>query len=106
MSNPQIYRFLRVLEYFGTLERLEDARSRRGVKGTFRTAGLTIHEGIVGDSIQPVYGQLKIWLLQQIVAVDEGHVFPDDTSKREGYLFAIQEVLDKISFEPKQENTA
>jgi hypothetical protein len=94
MTDPTIFRFLRVLEYVGTREALDSARKNRGVKGS-RDAGpsLKIFEGIVGDSDQPVVGQLKKWCCEQLVAAADGELFPDNDSMRDGYVDAVREVL-------------
>jgi hypothetical protein len=98
MAEPTIYRFLRVLEYVGTEERLREARERRQVKGTQSFGpGLKIYEGLVGDADQPVIGQIKLWAMQQIVAADEGHLYPDDDSMRDGFVNAMQELLELIT---------
>jgi hypothetical protein len=98
MAEPTIYRFLRVLEYVGTEERLREARERRQVKGTQAFGpGLKIYEGLVGDADQPVIGQIKLWAMQQIVGADEGRLYPDDDSMRDGYLSAIQDLLELIT---------
>ena len=101
MAEPQTYRFLRVLEYIGTAERLMEARERRGVKGVQRCgAGLTIYEGILGEAYSPATGQVRLKLCQMIVAADE--VLPQSNSPDycEGYLAACQELMALIEFQP------
>lgn len=91
---PTTFRFLRVLEYVGTREALELARERRQVKGTHAfTKDCKIFEGILGDFDQPIIGQLKLWCMQQIVAADEGELYPDDDSMRDGYINAVNDIL-------------
>ena len=98
MAEPVIYRFLRVLEYVGTEDRLREARERRQVKGTQAFGpGLKIYEGLVGDADQPVIGQIKLWAVKQIVEADEGRLYPDDDSMRDGYVNAIEELLHLIT---------
>lgn len=94
MTEPTTFRFLRVLEYVGTREALELARERRQVKGTHSfTKDLKIFEAILGDADQPIIGQLKLWCLQQIVKASEGNLYPDDDSMRDGYVNAMNDVL-------------
>ena len=98
MVKPTIYRFLRVLEYVGTEERLREARERRQVKGTQAFGpGLKIFEGLVGDADQPVIGQIKLWALQQIVEADEARLYPDDELMRNGYVNALADLLRLIT---------
>lgn len=93
-DTPTIFRFLRVLEYVGTREALDLAREWRQVKGTHSfTKDCKIFEGILGDSDQPIIGQLKLWCMQQIVAADEGNLYPDDDSMRDGYTNAVNDIL-------------
>lgn len=96
-DTPTVFRFLRFLEYVGTREALDRAREMRAVKGTsppgWGGGEVRIYEAILGDADQPIIGQLKLWCLQQIVDAYEGKVFPDDDSKRDGYVEAIQDVL-------------
>ncbi len=42
-------RLLRVLEYTGTDEQIENVITRRGVKGSVSYNGLTIREAIMGE---------------------------------------------------------
>ena len=94
MTEPTIFRFLRVLEYVGTREALDRARENRQVKGTAAfNKDLKIFEGILGDADQPIVGQLKLWCLQQIVKASEGNLYPDDDSMRDGYVNAMQDIL-------------
>jgi hypothetical protein len=94
MTDPTIFRFLRVLEYVGTREALDLARERRQVKGVHAfTKDCKIFEAIPGDADQPIIGQLKIWCLQQVVKASEGSLYPDDDSMRDGYVNAVHEVL-------------
>ena len=91
----QICRFLRVLEYLGTREDLAKMREDRGVK-SFRSAldgRVKIFEGILGDTDQPIIGQLKLWCMQQVSAVAVGRVYPDNDSMRDGYAEAVHDVL-------------
>lgn len=93
-DTPTTFRFLRVLEYVGTREALELARERRQVKGTHSfTKDCKIFEAILGDADQPIIGQLKLWCMQQIVAASEGSLYPDDDSMRDGYVNAMNDVL-------------
>lgn len=94
MTEAKIFRFLRVLEYVGTREALDLARNHRQVKGTNAfTKDCKIFEGILGDSDQPIIGQLKIWCCQQIVAAADGELLPDEEARRDGYIQALQDVL-------------
>lgn len=94
MAGPEIYRFLRVLEYVGTREGLDRARNFRQVKGAHSFDGeVKIYEAILGEADQPIIGQLKIWCLQQIVAATEGKLHPDDELYRGGYVEAVQDML-------------
>ena len=94
MTDPTTFRFLRVLEYVGTREALDLARTRRQVKGTHAfTKDCKIFEGILGDADQPIIGQLKLWCMEQIVLADSGELFPDDYSKRDCYIEAVQDIL-------------
>lgn len=94
MTEPTIFRFLRVLEYVGTREALDLAREHRQVKGAHAfSKDCKIFEAIPGDTDQPTVGQLKLWCLQQIVAADEGELYPDDHSMRDGYLAAVNDIL-------------
>lgn len=100
---PQTYNFLRVLQYVGTAERLMEARERRVVKGTQRFGqGLTIYEGVLGDTAVPLTGQVRLKLCQMIVAVDESM---DDkhVEFRAGYEAACQELLAMLEFKPTLE---
>ena len=64
MAEPEkIYRFLRVLEYMGTAERIKESRERRSVKGTIRIKDLVINEAILGDTDQ-------LWLLRLMAGRD------------------------------------
>lgn len=94
MASPEIYRFLRVLEYVGTREGLDLARNFRQVKGTHSFDGeVKIYEGILGETSQPIIGQLKIWCLQQIAEAAEGKLFPDEELCRAGYVGAVHDML-------------
>lgn len=94
MTEPTTFRFLRVLEYVGTREALDTARTMRYCKGVVQPhVDLKIFEGILGDSDQPIIGQLKLWCLQQIVAAVDGDLFGGDNERRDGYVEAIQDVL-------------
>lgn len=107
MNAPTVYRFLRVLEYVGTVERLNEARERRGVKGTQHFGGnLTIYEGILGDGFAPMHNQVRKKLCEMLVrAADElplePHVYTEDY--RTGYQAACQELLALIEFRPTNE---
>lgn len=103
----QTYRFLRVLEYIGTAERLMEARERRGVKGVLHCGhGLSIYEGILGEAYSPATGQVRIKLCQMIVkAADE---MPQEPSTYTpdyiaGYEAACQELMAFIEFKPTLE---
>lgn len=52
-KEPKLYRMLRVLEYIGTREQIDDAIKRRGVKGTsprpWGRSQLTITEAFIGE---------------------------------------------------------
>lgn len=94
MTDPSTFRFLRVLEYVGTREALDAARVMRYCKGVIQPhADLKIFEGILGDADQPIIGQLKLWCMEQIILADSGELFPDDYSKRDGYIEAVQDIL-------------
>lgn len=91
---PTIFRYLRVIEYVGTRERLQESIERRAVKGTTHFGpGLTIYEGIVGEGVQPMTGQVKLWACKQIVAADEGKLPFECDAARNGYLNAINDLL-------------
>lgn len=107
MTAPTRFRFLRVLEYVGTAERLTEARERRAVKGTQHFGkDLSIYEGLVGDAAQPVVGQMRLKLCEMIVKLEEEMrtnpaVFPADYC--EGYEAACQELFALIEFKPDLE---
>ncbi len=94
----QIFRFLRVLEYVGTRERLDQARETRGVKGMQDCgSGLKIYEAILGVVDQPMTGQVTRWALQNIVDAADGKLLPDNEPMRKGYTQAMQDLLAFIS---------
>jgi hypothetical protein len=107
-SEPR-YRFLRVLEYIGTVERLTEARERRQVKGTAHFGkDLSIFEGVLGDACSPVTGQIRLRLCQMIVRADEEmpinpSMYTPDFIK--GYEEACQELLALIEFNPTLEKS-
>jgi len=107
MADTKKYRFLRVLEYIGSAERLAEAKECRAVKGTQHfDKDLTIYEGILGDAASPVTGQMRLKLLQMIVkAADEMPLSPGQYTPdyREGYEAACQELLAMIEFTPSEE---
>ena len=95
MAEPEkIYRFLRVLEYMGTAERIKESRERRSVKGTIRIKDLVINEAILGDTDQLVAAMPKTpveeWLEKEML--DAISYFPDDDSTREGYVAALEAI--------------
>lgn len=103
MADTQIYRFLRVLEYVGTVERLMEARERRQVKGTQHFGkDLTVYEGLLGDACSPVTGQIRLKLCQMIVKVEE-EMDANHVEYRAGYNDACQELMALIEFKPTLE---
>lgn len=101
---PPRYRFLRVLEYVGTLERVNEARERRAVKGTAHFGpNLAIFEGILGDAASPVVGQMRLKVCQMIVAADEAPANKESAEYHRGWTEACQEMLALIDLKPDTE---
>lgn len=77
-DTPKRYRLLRVLEYVGTREWIEDAIRQRGVKGSVprnwgRMDG-TIREALVGDVIEEV----PVIVVQAAPEIEKPPILPDD----------------------------
>ena len=95
------YTFTRVLQYVGSAARLQEARERRQVKGTTRFGkGLSIYEGILGDTAVPLTGQIRLKLCEMIVKADDELPFAHDRQYCTGYAEACQELLALIEFQP------
>lgn len=101
----QLFRFLRVLEYVGTRDALQDHLERRSVKGVapFQSgAKVRIFEGVLGEGAQPLTNQVQLYLMQQIAKAADSKLYPDNDDMRDGYINACQDILQFIGYQPKE----
>lgn len=97
MKGERLYRFLRVLEYVGTRKEIDIQLERRSVKGRspygWQAGGLVIYEAVLGDVPQPVDVR---WMRDLLKSKASDPPFPDDDAMRQGWMVAIEGLLDEM----------
>ena len=100
-----VYRFLRVLEYVGSQERLVEARERRSVKGTHHAGkDLTIFEGILGDAASPATQQVQLEICRMIVDAADNKLDDATPEFLVGWDAACQRLCKFLDFNPESDN--
>lgn len=90
------YEALRVLRYIGPRDWVDRALANRAVKGVYNFQnGARIEEAVLGQCPEAVsYTQIRELLKKHLAEAQT--FFPDDDSKREGYLTALEFLLQEL----------
>ena len=90
------YEALRVLRYIGPRDWVGRELANRSVKGVYYFQnGARIEEAVLGQSPEAItYNQIREMLKKHLAEAQD--FFPDDDSKREGYLAALEFLLQEL----------
>lgn len=99
MTAP-LYRMVRVLEYIGTREAIDEAAARRGVKDYAHPhTGLTIRESSIGTFAPEMVGECQAALHEWVEQAEEarGEAFTMNPEMARGFYRAVDDVKEMLN---------